>query len=39
MSMTFKTAQRMIAVMNETWAELLIAEENTWEIKANPSKK
>ena len=37
--MTFNTFNRSITIKNGKWAELLIAEKNTWGIAADPRKR
>lgn len=37
--MTFNTFGRSITIKNDKWAELLIAEKNTWGIATNPRKR
>lgn len=38
-SMTFNTFSRSITIKNDNWAELLIAEKNTWGIATDPKKR
>lgn len=38
-SMTFNTFSRSITVKNDKWAEMLIAEKNTWGIATDPRKR
>lgn len=38
-SMTFDSFSRSIPIKSDKWAELLIAEKNTWGIATNPEKR
>ena len=38
-SMTFNTFSRSITINNDRWAEVLIAEKNTWGITTDPDKR
>lgn len=38
-SMTFNSFSKSITIKNDKWAELLIAEKNTWGIATNPKKR
>lgn len=38
-SMTFNSFSKSITIRNVKWAELLIAEKNTWGIATNPNKR
>lgn len=38
-SMTFSTFSRFITIKNDKWAELLIAEKNTWGIATDSEKR
>lgn len=37
--MTFNSFSKSITIKNDKWAELLIAEKNTWGIATNPKKR
>lgn len=38
-SMTFNTFSRSLTIKNDNWAEVLIAEKNTWGIATDPKKR
>lgn len=38
-SMTFNSFSKSITIKNDKWAEVLIAEKNTWGIATNPKKR